>query len=189
MRLVDNNWNEIESYDETRGDLNVEEITIDNGDGTFSIEEAYVFTPYPDNMTLEELEASTPMSDSEVLKLLVEPKINDMGLDDSTALRMARFHPEWEPGKAYRTGDRVTYGNLYRCLQTHTSQATWEPDNAHSLWAKVLPGQNNDIGEWEQPSSTNPYMKGDKVTHNGSVWVSEIDNNVWEPGVYGWKVS
>ena len=43
------------------------------------------------------------------------------------------------------------------------------------------------IPEWEQPDSTNPYMKGDKVTHGGKTWVSDIDNNVWEPGVYGWS--
>ena len=40
---------------------------------------------------------------------------------------------------------------------------------------------------WERPESTNPYMKGDKVTHAGRTWVSTIDNNVWEPGVYGWE--
>jgi C-terminal processing protease CtpA/Prc len=27
---------------------------------------------------------------------------------------------------------------------------------------------------------------GDKVTHNGKVWESIVDNNSWEPGVYGW---
>ena len=42
------------------------------------------------------------------------------------------------------------------------------------------------VPEWEQPDSTNPYAKGDKVTHNGKTWVSDIDGNVWEPGVYGW---
>ena len=30
-----------------------------------------------------------------------------------------------------------------------------------------------------------PYMQGDKVTHGGKTWVSAIDNNIWEPGVYG----
>lgn len=39
---------------------------------------------------------------------------------------------------------------------------------------------------WAQPGSTNPYMLGDKVRHNGKIWMSTIDNNVWEPGVYGW---
>ena len=27
--------------------------------------------------------------------------------------------------------------------------------------------------------------RGDKVTHNGATWISTVDNNVWEPGVYG----
>lgn len=48
---------------------------------------------------------------------------------------------------------------------------------------KVL--NENDIPEWEQPDSTNAYRKDDKVTHNGSPWVSLIDNNVWEPGALG----
>lgn len=58
---------------------------------------------------------------------------------------------------------------------------------APSLFAEVLPGQGGTgIGEWKQPDSTNPYQKGDKVTHNGKTWESTADNNVWEPGVYGW---
>lgn len=31
------------------------------------------------------------------------------------------------------------------------------------------------------------YNKGDKVSHDGKHWVSDVDNNVWAPGVYGWK--
>jgi hypothetical protein len=42
------------------------------------------------------------------------------------------------------------------------------------------------IPEWEQPDSTNPHMKGDKVKHNGKTWVSDVENNVLESGVYGW---
>lgn len=53
-------------------------------------------------------------------------------------------------------------------MQAHTSQTDWAPDTAPSLFAEVLPGQNGtEIGEWVQPGSTNPYMTGDRVTHNG----------------------
>lgn len=31
------------------------------------------------------------------------------------------------------------------------------------------------------------YANGDKVTHNEKKWVSDVDSNVWEPGVYGWS--
>ena len=43
------------------------------------------------------------------------------------------------------------------------------------------PDDEEEIPEWVQPDSTNPYMTGDKVTHNGSVWESIVANNVWEP--------
>jgi len=81
---------------------------------------------------------------------------------------------------------RVKYaGVLYRCLTAHTSQATWTPDAAPSLWTKVLIPDENVIPEWEQPDSTNPYMKGDVVTHNGVTYESAVDGNVWEPGAVG----
>lgn len=69
----------------------------------------------------------------------------------------------------------------------NTSQETWTPPYASSLFAKVLIPDTDTIPEWEQPESTNPYAKGDKVTHNGKTWQSITDNNVWEPGVYGWE--
>lgn len=67
------------------------------------------------------------------------------------------------------------------------SQPDWNPAAAPSLFAKVLIPDPEVIPEWEQPDSTNPYHIGDKVTHNGKTWVSTVDNNVWEPGVYGWE--
>lgn len=107
---------------------------------------------------------------------------------DETALTAVELFPAWAVGKAYAVGDRVQYnGALYKCVQAHTSQADWTPPAAPSLFAEVLPGQGGTgIGEWKQPDSTNPYQKGDKVTHNGKTWESTADNNVWEPGVYGW---
>lgn len=108
---------------------------------------------------------------------------------DDVAASVPFAFEKWMEDKQYVVGDRVRYGEkLYKVLQAHTSQSTWLPDVTASLYAEVLPGQDGDIGEWVQPDSTNPYMKGDKVTHNGQTWVSTIDNNVWEPGVYGWEV-
>lgn len=107
--------------------------------------------------------------------------------DDSTALEYPELVQLWYPGTAYAADQRVNYnGTLYKCLQSHTAQADWSPDAAPSLWTKVLIPDPDTIPAWEQPDSTNPYSKGDKVTHNGKTWVSDIDNNVWTPGVYGW---
>ena len=108
-------------------------------------------------------------------------------LDDEAALEVVRLFPVWAAGRSCRTGERLRcHGELYRVLQDHTAQADWTPDAAPSLWAKVLIPDPTQIPEWEQPDSTNPYAKGDKVTHNGKTWISTIDGNVWEPGVYGW---
>ena len=109
-------------------------------------------------------------------------------IDDETALTVPMFFPAWRPDTDYTVGERVVYdGILYKCLQAHTSQETWTPTDAPSLWARVLIPDPEVIPEWVQPESTNPYMKGDKVTHNGKTWISDVDNNVWEPGVYGWS--
>ena len=109
---------------------------------------------------------------------------------DEQALSVPVLYPAWRSGVDYVTGQRVLHGGvLYKALQDHTSQDDWTPDAAPSLFAKVLIPDGENIPEWVQPDSTNPYSKGDKVTHNGKTWTSGIDNNVWEPGVYGWKVT
>lgn len=108
-------------------------------------------------------------------------------LTDEDALEAVQLFPAWNSTGTYAVGDRVRYNDvLYVCLIAHTAQDGWNPVDAPSLWAKVLIPDAETIPEWEQPESTNPYMAGDKVTHSGKTWVSDIDNNVWEPGVYGW---
>jgi hypothetical protein len=107
---------------------------------------------------------------------------------DEQALKASALYRKWKVGTAYQKDERVLYNDiLYNTLTDHTSQAGWTPDAVPSLFAKVLIPDKNVIPEWEQPESTNPYGKGDKVTHNGKTWQSTIDSNVWEPGVYGWK--
>ena len=108
---------------------------------------------------------------------------------DEMALETPNLYPTWKEDVTYLTGERVLHdGTLYKVLQEHTSQATWTPVDAPSLYAKVLIPDENAIPAWVQPDSTNAYMTSDTVTHNGSTWVSDIDDNVWEPGVYGWNL-
>ena len=109
------------------------------------------------------------------------------GMSDEDILNYPDFVEKWKDGVSYPAGKRISYnGVIYKVLQNHTSQSTWTPDESPSLFAKVLIPDETVIPEWEQPDSTNPYMTGDKVTHSGETWVSDVDNNVWEPGVYGW---
>lgn len=74
-------------------------------------------------------------------------------------------------------------GVVYKCGD-HVSQLDWTPIVAVSLFVEIQVGGG--IPDWVQPSSTNPYMKGDKVKHLDKIWIYDVDNNVWEPSVYGW---
>lgn len=113
-----------------------------------------------------------------------------LSLPDEDALEAVDLFPRWEGSHGkYFVDDKVRYdGNLYRCLQEHISQDGWTPVAAASLWAKVLIPDPNVIPEWEQPDSTNPYSKGDRVMFEGQVYESTINSNVWAPNVYGWTL-
>lgn len=109
-------------------------------------------------------------------------------LTDDQALTVAALYPLWDASAHYTVGQRVRHADaLYKCLTAHTAQADWAPSAAPSLWAQVLTDPAGAILPWVQPDSTNPYAKGDKVTHNGKTWLSTVDHNTWEPGQYGWQ--
>lgn len=110
-------------------------------------------------------------------------------LDDGDALEAVELFKSWYSGISYLVDERVRYGDkLYRCVQAHTSQADWEPDRTPALWVEVAkPGE---IPVWKQPSGAHDaYNTGDKVWYpekDTTVYVSTVDGNVWQPGVYGW---
>ena len=112
--------------------------------------------------------------------------------DDAVALTIREFYDIWEVGATYEVGRYLQYKSiLYKVLQPHTSQETWTPDVASSVYAKVLIDPTGEtIPEWEQPDSTNAYMTGDKVKFEGVVYESVIDNNIWSPTANpaGWKI-
>ena len=111
------------------------------------------------------------------------------GLDEAAITKYADKFPEWACPAAYESGDIVRYGDkLYRCLQAHTSQESRTPAAAGSLW-KEIGDPTVEYPEWSQPiGAVDAYPIGAKVSHNGQHWISTADNNVWEPGVYGWNV-
>ena len=119
------------------------------------------------------------------LRKLIEKLSAD--LSDAEAYTAPELFPMWSL-KDYAQGDRVQYkGQLYKCLQAHTAQSDWTPETAVSLWVRV-DDPSIEFPEWRQPTGAHDaYNKGDKVSHNGKHWVSDVDGNVWEPGVYGWS--
>ncbi len=110
-------------------------------------------------------------------------------LNDVTVREHAELFSNWVPGMEYGAGvvrNDPEDGNLYRCGQKHTSQAGWEPHTVPAIWAKISDPEE-EYPQWSQPiCSLDCYHKGDKVTDEGKKWISEADNNVWKPGVFGW---
>ena len=135
---------------------------------------------------IEQVWTLEPSAGSAYDAMLTLSKMYAKTLDDADALKVPALYDSWYQPMEYASDDRVSYdGTLYRCLQDHRSQASMSPDKSPSLWAKVLPGQDGAVGEWEQPGSTNGYAKGARVTHGGKTWESTADNNVWAPGTTG----
>ncbi len=110
-------------------------------------------------------------------------------IDDETALEIVGAFKPWEADIDVTADERVQYnGKLYRVVQSHRTQAGWEPDRTPALFTEVAkPGE---IPVWKQPTGAqDAYQTGDKVHYpdeNGPVYVSTVDDNVWAPDVYGW---
>ena len=77
-------------------------------------------------------------------------------LDDETALTGVELFPIWTIDRAYAVGDKVQRnGKLWRCIQAHTSQIGWEPENAASLWTEIC---ESHAGTLEDPIPYNGNM-------------------------------
>lgn len=118
-------------------------------------------------------------------------------LDETTALEVATVYPAYAVGKAYKTGEYITYGTnavgdpqLYKVVQDHTSAAEWAPDATPSLYTAIgLTEEGYPV--WSQPTGAHDaYNTGDIVDYNGTLYVSLIDGNVYAPDAYpaGWEV-
>lgn len=118
--------------------------------------------------------------------LVGDPEATEL---DKLILSEAVEYPPYEIGKWYNIGDLLEYNNeLYEVVQGHTSQEDWPPDVVSNLYTISTPPWF--IRNWVQPEGSHDAKAlGTKVYHNEKIWVSIINDNVWEPGVYGWEES
>lgn len=122
-------------------------------------------------------------------------QIASANLPDDQAMEVADLYPAWMSLKTYNVDDVVKYGvnadgetQLYKCIQSHTSQDNWTPDVSPSLF-KAVGFTDGGVAIWTQPlGASDAYMKDDVVSFEDKLWVSTVDNNVWQPGVYGWDL-
>lgn len=128
------------------------------------------------------------MTREEAVKYRSAILVASESLSDEVASTVPDLFDAWQVDTYYNVGDRRKYnGTLYKCLTAHESQSSWTPDVSPSLWVRTDdPGE--EWPEWVQPQgSTDAYMAGDKVTHNERHWISDVDYNVWEPGIAYWS--
>jgi hypothetical protein len=127
------------------------------------------------------------ISGDEVNSIVFVTLAENGSIDEVTATEHTDCFAEWASGVAYTVGNIRQYnGQLYKCVQAHTSQEDWTPDSAASLWSKIG-DPTVEYPEWAQPvGAHDAYSKGDKVSYNNKHWVSTVDANVWQPSVYGW---
>ena len=105
---------------------------------------------------------------------------------DEQAVENKELYPDWNGNGIFLTAGMVVYyvEKLYRVIQPHTTQRDWTPDKTPALFVEI---SLDEYSEWKQPAGAHDaYAKDAKCSHNGKHWISDIDNNVYEPGVYGW---
>lgn len=87
-------------------------------------------------------------------------------------------------GNAYSIGDKVTHKS--KIWESLIQGNVWAP--GISGWAQVVDEGGGEIADWVQPSGAHDaYELGAIVMHNDKKWQSTVNDNVWEPGVFGWQ--
>lgn len=112
-------------------------------------------------------------------------------LTDAEAVKVAGLYLPWKAGESYAEGEVRRYADkLYRCLQTHTSQADWTPEAVPSLWVEVAPeGEHREIKDSMLPTEAFTLGEIGWYQTKDNLYKSLIDNNVYTPETYpaGWE--
>ena len=113
--------------------------------------------------------------------------------NDANIQKVSTLFNKYQVGIYYQIGDIFTYGDnnaCYKVLQSHKSQADWQPDKTPALY-KLIGSNDDGYLEWKQPlGAHDAYGIGDIVEYNGKLYKSLINGNVWSPDAYadGWEI-
>lgn len=120
-------------------------------------------------------------------------------LSDGQKEEILSRYEEYQDNKEYKQGDKFTFdGKIYEVIQGHRSQADWIPSSTPALYKEFLSVKIKDeagnesevVAEFKKPTGAHDaYQKGDKVSFEGAIYESTIDNNAYSPFEYqqGWK--
>jgi len=132
-------------------------------------------------------QASRCGRDLAALLFVLESQKEDSCIDEITLAENADLFPVWDENF---TGGRGTIvqdeGLLFRAIHDVGVGQNTKPSETPSMWTqKGNPGE--EFPQWIQPIGVHDaYPAGARVTHNELRWVSDVDSNIWEPGIFGW---
>lgn len=121
------------------------------------------------------MERSRPMTEGEILAMLIPQQINSLTVDDNTALRMKAFYPAFENviGQTVKLGFKFTHGDkLWKTEQNDlTIQAHYPPGTGtESLYSEVC--------------ETHEGTMDDPIPYNGNMALESGKHYIQEYRIY-----
>ena len=128
-------------------------------------------------------------TNKEVSNIVFVQMAQDGTLDDITISEHPEVFPKWSENWTGKAGTIMEdEGRLYRSIHdiTNVAQNT-KPSETPSMWTAIA-DPTVEYPDWSQPLGVHDaYGLDAKTSRNGKRWISIVDNNIWEPGVYGWE--
>ena len=135
-------------------------------------------------------EARRSTSAQAVAEIMFVKMAQEQQLDEVTISEHPDLFVQWDENWRGKAGDIVQEGSqLYRSIHdVKDAGQNRKPSESPSMWTPIG-NLLEEFPEWVQPiGAHDAYSKGAKTSHGGKKWLSEVDGNTWEPGVYGWAV-
>ena len=130
---------------------------------------------------METAERSRPLTAEEVSRMLIASQINSLTVDDSTALRMREFYPEWKDligTTVDKAGFKFTHGGeLYKTIpEQHTFQADWVPgEGTESLYTRIDESHAGTLTDPIPYSGNMALEAGKYYSQSGAVYLCTRD--------------
>jgi len=165
--------------------VDAKEGYILNGDKWVDPDTLVQEEPVEDVITFQTLQARAFASEWLGIDFVITPE-ESLIVSRSIGLPPIKDGKSWTPGLNLTPGTIVEEDGrrfVVRENKGHISQPGWNPSTTPALFEEM----REQYIDWSQPLPHEAWMSGDRVRHNSRIWESEIDFNVWEPGVHGWK--
>ena len=130
---------------------------------------------------IEANERTRHMTMEEVSRMLIAQQINGLTVEDSTALRMKEFYPEWKDligTTVDKAGFKFTHnGQLYKTIpEQHSFQADWVPgEGTESLYTRIDETHAGTLSDPIPYSGNMALESGKYYSQSGAVYLCTRD--------------